>query len=89
MSARSCPDWPELMELAPDLHFKHYTVGEARLPAEALVELDDFPLEAVALCADLEQHVFNPTHTDPKVISALEGTYWYSLTEWVEGGPKS
>ena len=36
MSARTCPDWPELMELDPDLQFKHYTVVEAQLPAEAL-----------------------------------------------------
>ena len=36
MSARTCPDWPELMELDPDLQFKHYTVAEAQLPAEAL-----------------------------------------------------
>jgi hypothetical protein len=33
MSSRSCPDWPTLLELAPELHFKHYTVAEARLPA--------------------------------------------------------
>jgi hypothetical protein len=37
MSSRTCPDWPELMELAPELQFKHYTVAEARLPADALM----------------------------------------------------
>ena len=88
MSSRTCPDWPVLLELAPDLHFKHYTVAEARLPAEALVSLPDVPLEAVAICADLDQHVFNPTHTDPKVASALEGTYWYDVREWMERGPR-
>ena len=36
MSSRTCPDWPELMELAPDLQFKHYTVAEVQLPVEAL-----------------------------------------------------
>ena len=36
MSARTCPDWPQLMELAPDLQFKHYSVAEAHLPADAL-----------------------------------------------------
>ena len=41
MSARSCPDWPTLLELAPDLHFKHYTVAEAKLPTDALVDLHD------------------------------------------------
>ena len=36
MSSRSCPDWPLLMEIAPSLQFMHYTVAEAKLPAEAL-----------------------------------------------------
>ena len=40
MSARTCPDWPELMELDPDLHFKHYTVAVAQLAAEALSRFD-------------------------------------------------
>ena len=38
VSTRSCPDWPTLLELAPDLHFKHYTIAEAHLPGEVLVE---------------------------------------------------
>ena len=59
-TSRSCPDWPALLEVAPDLHFKHYTLGEARLPAEVLVTLPDIPIEAVAICADLEHNVFNP-----------------------------
>ncbi len=88
MSSRTCPDWPDLLERAPDLHFKHYTVAEAKLPADALVNLPDVPLEAVAICADLDQHVFNPTHTDPKVAAALQGSYWYDLREWIERGPR-
>ena len=36
MSSRTCPDWPMLMEIAPELQFKHYTVAEAKLPTEAL-----------------------------------------------------
>ena len=87
MSARSCPDWPMLLDLAPDLHFKHYTVAEARLPSEALVNLRDVPLEAVALCADLDHHVFNHEHTDPKVAEALGDTHWFDLREWIRGGP--
>ena len=35
MSARTCPDWPALMERAPDLQFKHYAEVEARLFAAA------------------------------------------------------
>ena len=65
MSSRTCPDWPELMEIAPDLQFKHYTVAEARLPADALVT-HGRSLAAVAICCDLEQHVFYAAHTDPE-----------------------
>ena len=35
MSSRSCPDWPELMQVAPELQFKHYTLREVKLPADA------------------------------------------------------
>ena len=87
MSSRTCPDWPQLTEIAPDLQFKHYTVAEAHLPAEALVNLRDVPLEAVAICADLEHNVFNATHTDPKVAEALRDTHWFDLNEWTTTGP--
>jgi hypothetical protein len=89
MSTRSCPDWPELLELAPELHFKHYTVAEARLPGEALVNLPDVPLEAIAICADLEHNVFNPDHTDEQIAEALRATHWFDLREWVRSGPGS
>jgi hypothetical protein len=88
-TTRSCPDWPVLLEVAPDLHFKHYTLGEARLPGEVIVNLPDIPMEAVALCADLEHNVFNPNHTDPRVAAALQDTYWYSLTEWSRQAPQA
>lgn len=88
MSTRSCPDWPALLEVAPDLHFKHYTLAEARLPAEVLINLPGIPLEAVAICADLDHNVFNPAHTDPRVAAALEDTYWYPLNEWAERAPR-
>ena len=87
MSSRTCPDWPRLMELAPDLQFKHYTLGEARLPGEALVNLADVPLTAVAICCDLERHVFYAAHTEPKVAAALRETHWYELAEWSTTGP--
>jgi hypothetical protein len=87
MSTRSCPDWPELLELTPELHFKHYTVAEARLPAEALVNLPDVPLEAVAICADLDHNVYNPAHTDPRVAEALRDTHWYDLNVWIRERP--
>ena len=87
MSSRACPDWPALMEIAPDLQFRHYTLAEARLPAEAIVNLGNMPMEAVAICADLDHNVFNPQHTDPAVAEALRETHWYDLREWVSSGP--
>ena len=87
MSSRTCPDWPLLMELAPDLQFKHYTVAEARLPSEALMNLPDVPLSAVAICCDLEHHVYYAQHTEPKVAAALRETHWYELHEWATTGP--
>ncbi|HZT91829.1 MAG TPA: hypothetical protein VFA05_07315 [Gaiellaceae bacterium] len=79
MSSRACPDWPVLMEIAPDLQFRHYTLREAQLPAEAFVKLEGIDLDAVAVCADLDAHVFNPAHTDGRVADALRGTYWIRL----------
>jgi hypothetical protein len=75
------------MELAPDLQFKHYTVAEARLPAEALMSLPDVPLGAIAICCDLERHVFYAAHTEPKVAAALRETHWFDLQEWATSGP--
>jgi hypothetical protein len=75
------------MDVAPGLQFKHYTVAEARLPAEALMNLPDVPLEAVAICADLDHNVYNAQHTDPKVAAALRETHWFDLREWVTSGP--
>lgn len=89
MSTRTCPEWPTLLEVTPDLHFKHYTIAEAHLPGEVLVNLADFPREAVALCADLEHNVYNGAHTDPRVAAALQGTYWYELGEWSKSGPRT
>ena len=89
MSSRSCPDWPTLMELAPDLQFKHYTVAEARLPAEALGNIAELSLDAIAICCDLDRNVFYAPHTDPAVAEALRASYWYDLDEWRTTGPGS
>ena len=86
MSSRTCPDWPRLMEIAPELQFKHYTVAEARLPADALVELN-VSLSEVAVCCDLERHVFYAAHTDPRVGEALRETHWFEVAEWTSTGP--
>ena len=38
MSYKTCPDWPELMELAPDLQFKHMSVSDAQLPFDVVAK---------------------------------------------------
>ena len=87
MTSRTCPDWPRLMELAPDLQFKHYTLAEAKLPAEALVSIGDMPTDTVAICCDLDRHVFFAEHTEPSVAEALRATHWFDLAEWSTAGP--
>ena len=86
MSSRTCPDWPDLMELAPELQFKHYTVAEVQLPADALMKIPDVPLSDVALCADLEHNVFYPVHTDERVAEALRSSHWFEVREWITAG---
>ena len=81
MSSRACPDWPQLMEIAPDLTFRHYTLREVQLPTDAFVRLEGVDLDAVSICCDLEAHVYNPTHTEPRVVEALKGTYWTDVRE--------
>jgi hypothetical protein len=87
MSTRSCPDWPRLLELAPDLTFKHYTAAEAQLPAEALANIPDVSLGSIEICADLDHNVFNPEHTDEQIAEALRATHWFDLREWITSGP--
>jgi hypothetical protein len=87
MTARTCPDWPDLMELAADLQFKHYTVTEAQLPAEALGRMSQVSLGEVEICCDIDHHVFNSAHTDPEVCAALRETHWFDLAEWATSGP--
>jgi hypothetical protein len=86
MSSRTCPDWPDLMELAPELQFKHYTVAEAQLPADALMHVKDISLADVAICADLDKNVFYAAHTDERVAEALRRSHWYELREWIAAG---
>jgi hypothetical protein len=83
MSSRMCPDWPQLLEAAPELQFKHYTLGEAHLPADAVVHLEGVPFDEVSICCDLDRHVFNPQHTDARIATALGATHWFDLREWI------
>ena len=79
MSSRTCPDWPDLMELAPELQFKHYTVAEAQLPADALMQVADVSLADVAICCDLEKNVFYAGHTNAGVAEALRHSHWFEV----------
>jgi hypothetical protein len=89
MSSRTCPDWPKLMEVAPELQFKHYTLREAQLPADALVNCGECNFDAVTICCDLSSHVFNPEHTDPVVAEALRASHWFDLPEFIARSPGS
>jgi len=78
-----------LMEVAPELQFMHYTVAEAKLPADALAQVQDVSLDDIAICADLDHNVFYAAHTEPHVAAALRGTHWYELREYASRGPGS
>ncbi len=75
------------MELAPDLQFMHYTVGEVHLPTDAFVQLEGVSRDTIAVCCDLDSHVYNPKHTDPQVVAALRRTHWLALDE-IKASPR-
>ena len=74
------------MEIAPELQFKHYTVAEAQLPADAVMRLTDVALSDVAICCDLEHNVYNAAHTDEKLGVALTASHWFELRDWIAAG---
>jgi hypothetical protein len=83
MSTRSCPDWPDLLDRAPDLHFKHYTADELQLAADIVMALpSDLRLSEVEVCADIQRNVFYAAHTDPRLADALGRSYWQELDSW-------
>ena len=86
MSTRTCPDWPDLMEIAPELQFKHYTVAEAKLPADALMHVAEVALSDVGICCDLDHNVYYAAHTDEKLGVALTASHWFELREWIAAG---
>ena len=74
------------MEIAPELQFKHYTVAEAKLPADALMHIPDVLLSDVAICCDLDKNVFYAAHTDERVAAALRESHWFEVREWIAAG---
>ncbi len=81
MTVRTCPDWPDLMEIDPNLQFKHYTAAEAKLPGEAVMQVPGLDLNEAEVCADLDHYVFNAEHTHPAIAAALAGTHWTELRD--------
>jgi hypothetical protein len=69
------------MEVAPEMHFRHYTLAEVQLPVDAFVQLEGLDPSTVSVCADLDAHVFNPEHTEPRVVEALRRTHWIDVRE--------
>jgi hypothetical protein len=74
------------MEIAPELQFKHYTVAEAKLPADALMHIPEVALSDVAICCDLDRHVFWAVHTEPSVAEALRSSHWFEVRDWIAAG---
>lgn len=87
MSYKTCPDWPALMERAPDLQFKHMTVRDLQLPFDILGRIEHLSLDELEICCDADHHVFYAAHTHPDVSVALEGTHWFEVDEWATSGP--
>src|SRR5262249_18872685 len=85
MSSRTCPEWPQLMELAPELQFKHYTLREAQLPADALVSIEALDLDAVSICCDLTSHVFYADHSGGAGAAAPGASLWFARRESIAG----
>ena len=56
MSSRACPDWPVLMEIAPDVQFRHYTLAEVQLPVDAFVQLEGVDPNAVSICSPRQRN---------------------------------
>jgi hypothetical protein len=50
------------------------------------VGIGDVSQDTIAICCDLERHVFYGEHTDPAVAAALRGSHWYELAEWSTSG---
>jgi hypothetical protein len=69
------------MEIAPQLQFRHHTLGEMQLPPEAFVRIAGISMDEVAVCCDLDAHIFNAEHTDARIVEALRGTHWIDVRE--------
>ena len=55
----------------------------------ALVNVEGVGFDDVAICCDLDSHVFNPEHTDASIAEALRASHWFDLREWTARPPGS
>jgi hypothetical protein len=76
------------MEIAPDLQFRHLTLAETQLPADAVMRINQVSRDAVSICCDPDAHVFNAEHTEQEIVAALHGTHWIELRDWVAHPPR-
>ena len=79
MSSRTCPDWPMLMEIAPELQFMHYTVAEAQLPVDVLTTITHVSLGDVAICCDLAATSSTPRTPTRRSPRHCASTHWFEV----------
>ena len=87
VSSRTCPDWPELMEIAPELQFKHYTVAEAKLPADALMHIQDIvALGRRDLLRPRPARLLRGAHGREAWRRRSSASHWFEVRDWVAAG---
>ena len=88
MSYKTCPDWPELMEIAPELQFKHMTVARRSCRSTSLDErCPHVSLDEVEICCDVEHHVFNAATRTRRSPQRSAGTHWFEVERVGHVGP--
>jgi hypothetical protein len=50
------------------------------------MRIPEVPLSDVAICCDLDRHVFYAEHTDEKVAEALRESHWFEVRDWIAAG---
>jgi hypothetical protein len=50
------------------------------------MHIPELALSEVAICCDLDRHVFWARHTEPSVAEALRSSHWFEVGDWVAAG---
>jgi hypothetical protein len=50
------------------------------------MHIPEVPLSDIAICCDLDRHVFYAGHTDERVAAALRASHWFEVRGWVAAG---